>query len=172
MKKSAIIVAAFAALSAFPAFADDGQKIVGQVSHIIDGDTFAIGETRIRLWGIDAPETKQQCRETNGKPYSCGAEAKNHLEKIISGRVITCHQRGTNPQRGNLKSRIVAQCYVDVDRTDIGRAMILSGYAFRTGHAGNLYADVQRIAFRTELGLWRGSFQEPWHWREISRNAD
>ena len=169
MKKSAIIAAALSVLSAFPAFADDGQKIAGRVSHIMDGDTIRIGETHVRLWGIDAPEVKQQCRGVNSKPYSCGTEARDNLHKVISGRVVTCHQRGFNPQRGNLKSRIVAQCYIDVDRTDLGRAMVLAGYAFRSGHAGDLYADAQRFALKGEAGLWRGSFQEPWQWRKANR---
>ena len=29
---------------------------------VIDGDTIAVGETRIRLEGIDAPETAQTCQ--------------------------------------------------------------------------------------------------------------
>ena len=169
MKKSAIIAAALSVLSAVPAFAAVGQKIAGRVSHIMDGDTIRIGETHVRLWGIDAPETRQQCRETDGKPYSCGIEAKSTLAKIISGRVVTCHQRGSNPQRGKLKARVVAQCFVDVDRSDLGRAMVISGYAFRSGHAQNLYADAQRFALKGEAGLWRGSFQEPWQWRKANR---
>jgi endonuclease YncB( thermonuclease family) len=33
---------------------------------IIDGDTLAIGSTRIRLEGIDAPETDQVCLNGSG----------------------------------------------------------------------------------------------------------
>jgi endonuclease YncB( thermonuclease family) len=39
-------------------FADD---LAGQAS-IVDGDTLEIHGTRIRLWGIDAPESSQLCR--------------------------------------------------------------------------------------------------------------
>jgi endonuclease YncB( thermonuclease family) len=45
-------------LCASPAFADN---LTGQAS-IIDGDTLEIHGTRIRLWGIDAPESNQDCR--------------------------------------------------------------------------------------------------------------
>jgi endonuclease YncB( thermonuclease family) len=45
-----LFAAAF--LSTAPAFADN---LTGQAS-IIDGDTLEIHGTRIRLWGIDAPQ--------------------------------------------------------------------------------------------------------------------
>jgi endonuclease YncB( thermonuclease family) len=53
-----IATAVFAALmfASMPnAFADD---LAGQAS-VIDGDTLEIHGTRIRLWGIDAPESNQ-----------------------------------------------------------------------------------------------------------------
>ena len=34
--------------------------LIGQAS-VIDGDTLEIHGTRIRLWGIDAPESSQLC---------------------------------------------------------------------------------------------------------------
>jgi endonuclease YncB( thermonuclease family) len=37
------------------------DDMTGQAS-IIDGDTLEIHGTRIRLWGIDAPESSQLCR--------------------------------------------------------------------------------------------------------------
>jgi endonuclease YncB( thermonuclease family) len=46
-------------LFALPAMADD---LTGQAS-ITDGDTLEIHGTRIRLWGIDAPESGQLCRD-------------------------------------------------------------------------------------------------------------
>ena len=52
------ILLAAACLLSFPAFADD---LIGQAS-VIDGDTLEIHGTRIRLWGIDAPESNQFCR--------------------------------------------------------------------------------------------------------------
>jgi endonuclease YncB( thermonuclease family) len=41
-----------------PALADD---LIGQAS-VIGGDTIEIHGTRIRLWGIDAPESRQLCQ--------------------------------------------------------------------------------------------------------------
>jgi endonuclease YncB( thermonuclease family) len=50
---------------ASPTFADN---LTGQAS-IIDGDTLEIHGTRIRLWGIDAPESNQLCRGEDSTQY-------------------------------------------------------------------------------------------------------
>jgi endonuclease YncB( thermonuclease family) len=53
--RNARLLFAAACLCAPQAFADN---LSGQAS-IIDGDTLEIHGTRIRLWGIDAPESSQ-----------------------------------------------------------------------------------------------------------------
>jgi hypothetical protein len=40
---------------------------------VIDGDTIAINEWRIRLEGIDAPETDQVCLDAKSKRWTCGS---------------------------------------------------------------------------------------------------
>jgi len=64
--------------------ADD---LVGQAS-IIDGEE--IHQKRIRLWGIDAPETSQLCRGADSDLYRCGAKAANDLDSFIAGRPVNC----------------------------------------------------------------------------------
>jgi hypothetical protein len=51
------------------ALADD---FVGQAS-VVDGDTLEIQGRRIRLWGVDAPESSQLCRGEDSSQYRCGA---------------------------------------------------------------------------------------------------
>jgi len=56
-----------------PAFAEDQ---IGQAS-VIDGDTIEIHGTRIRIFGIDAPESDQLCRNEQSELYRCGQKASN-----------------------------------------------------------------------------------------------
>src|SRR6266700_1171868 len=57
---------------------------------IIDGDTLEIHGLRVRLWGIDAPESSQLCRGDDSKPYRCGAKAAHDLDAFIAERPIEC----------------------------------------------------------------------------------
>ena len=64
-------------------------NLIGQAS-TIDGDTLEIHGTRIRLWGIDAPESTQLCRGEDGLQFRCGAKAANDLDAFIARRPVSC----------------------------------------------------------------------------------
>ena len=61
-----------------------GAGISG-VPSVTDGDTLRIGPERIRLHGIDAPESAQSCR-AGGKTWACGAAATRALRERIGRR--------------------------------------------------------------------------------------
>ncbi len=61
-------------LLATPALAD-----VTGTATVIDGDTIEVHGQRIRLHGIDAPESRQLCR-LDGTPWQCGKDAADALE--------------------------------------------------------------------------------------------
>jgi endonuclease YncB( thermonuclease family) len=84
-----IAIAVFAALILAPASAGAADNLAGQAS-VIDGDTLEIHGTRIRLWGIDAPESSQLCRGEDSLQYRCGAKAANGLDAFIAGRPVSC----------------------------------------------------------------------------------
>jgi endonuclease YncB( thermonuclease family) len=43
----------------------------------VDGDTVQIGSTKIRLSGIDAPETDQLCLDAKGEGWACGLASRD-----------------------------------------------------------------------------------------------
>ena len=71
-------------LLATPALAD-----AAGVASVIDGDTIEVHGQRIRLHGIDAPESRQLCRR-DGKPWQCWKDAANALADKIARRPVTC----------------------------------------------------------------------------------
>src|SRR5438477_9387996 len=87
MKLSLIVALAIVFIAA-PAKAVT-PDLSGQAS-VIDGDTLDIHGTRIRIFGIDAPETDQLCRDEDGEHYRCGQKAANDLDAFIRQRPITC----------------------------------------------------------------------------------
>lgn len=54
--------------------ASAAEPIIGRPS-VTDGDKLVIRDTRIRLHGIDAPESAQTCQDMAGKDYRCGQAA-------------------------------------------------------------------------------------------------
>ena len=54
------------------------SKTITGNAKVVDGDTIHIGLNKIRLHGIDAPETNQTC-EKNNVAWSCGVKNLHKL---------------------------------------------------------------------------------------------
>lgn len=63
--------------------ASDTTDLIGRVS-VIDGDTLEMRGERIRLWGVDAFESRQLCQRPGGA-YRCGQVAANALDAWLAG---------------------------------------------------------------------------------------
>jgi micrococcal nuclease len=131
---TAVCVLALAACAAYAnlpagtgaAASDGADAFSGRVTRIVDGDTFRIGSAteRIRVWGLDAPETDQPG----------GSEATAALAAVISGQQLTCRQRDIDRY-----GRIVGQCFL-ADGRDITAVMIATGTAREfCRYSGNHY---------------------------------
>src|SRR6202162_6057325 len=118
---SRIAIAVVAALILVPPSAGAADNLAGHAS-VIDGDTLEIHGTRIRLWGIDAPESNQLCRGEDSLQYRCGAKAANDLDAFIARRPVNC-----SPISLDQYGRAVATC--SVDNVDLGEWLVRNGLA-------------------------------------------
>jgi endonuclease YncB( thermonuclease family) len=148
----------------FTAHSPAADALVGQ-SSIIDGDTLEIHGTRIRLWGIDAPESSQLCRGDDSLPYRCGAKAANELDAYIGGRPVACMPIGLDRY-----GRTVATCRVgDVD---LGEWLVRNGLALDwPKYSKGKYEQPQHEAEQAERGIWAGSYVAPWKYRACIRSG-
>jgi endonuclease YncB( thermonuclease family) len=158
---SALLILSTSALASVSAFAADA--IVGR-ANIIDGDTLDVSGQRIRLFGIDAPESKQSC-VAGGKQWACGQRATLALSEIIKRQPVHCHQRDKDRY-----GRIVAVCNISgADGPDINAAMVREGWALAYRRYSRDYIDAEAAAKKARAGMWAGSFVAPWDWRRGQR---
>lgn len=138
------------------------NDFVGQAS-VINGDTLEIHGERIRLWGIDAPESSQLCRGEDSLPYRCGAQAANDLDAFIAQRPVDCM-----PLSLDRYGRTVATC--SVQEVDLGDWLVRNGLALDWSQysKGKCSGD-QQAAERSGRGIWKGSYVEPWLYRACIR---
>jgi endonuclease YncB( thermonuclease family) len=140
------------------------ENLSGQAS-VIDGDTLEIHGTRIRVFGIDAPESDQLCRDEDSNLYRCGQKASNALSDFIARRAVEC----VEVDRDRYK-RAVSVCIVS--GTDIADWLVRKGLAFDwPQYSKGDYAEAQAEAKREQRGMWRGSFKEPWVYRACRRSG-
>jgi len=134
-----------------------GADITG-AAKVREGDQIVIGNTRIRLSGIDAPSVDQLCLNTTGERWTCGVAARDELIKHADNRTWTCHVRNTD-RRG----RSVARC--EIDGEDIQKWLVRSGWALAYKRVSHDYDADEAAARDMKAGMWQGAFIAPWDWR-------
>ena len=144
--------------------ADVPQSLTG-VPHIHDGDTVEIRGVKVRITGIDAPETDQRCLDANGKLSECGIEVRNQLSKKAAGRQWTCRVSGKDRY-----GRSLASCHIDGE--DIARWMVRSGLALSFKRYSHEYDAEETAAIEARAGLWGGAFIAPWDWRHRNTSTE
>lgn len=133
---------------------------------ITDGDTIRIGDTRIRLQGIDAPESGQACEDAAGTLYPCGGRAANALDALIAGRTVACRRDDTDRY-----GRMVGTCAVLATGEDLNAAMVGAGWALAYRQYSTAYVDHEAAARAARRGLWQGRFVPPGDYRAGERLA-
>lgn len=133
------------------------EEVNGRAS-ILDGDTLDIGTQRIRLFGIDAPETGQRCDDGKGKHWPCGAEAAKALRSMTQGKELRC-EGDTRDTYG----RLLARC--SVASVSINEEMIRQGMAWAFVKYSTDFVALEADAKQARVGIWKAATPTAWEYR-------
>jgi len=150
----AVAVFAGAALVAARLEHFGGAEFSGAM-RVVDGDSLALGDRRLRLKGIDAPELAQRCHK-DGFEYGCGIESASFLKGLVGRHTVDCRGEGRDRY-----GRDLVRC--SAGGVDINETMVRSGHAVAFGD----YKLVEAEARLMGAGLWAGEFQPPKQWRAV-----
>ena len=137
---------------------DYGARVVG----VSDGDTITVltankTRQRIRLYGVDAPETRQDF----------GSKAKRATSALCFGKTVTIRPHDTDRY-----GRVVAEVILP-DGRNLGREMVSQGLAWWYQQYASADADLARrqsLARKKRLGLWSQRHPiPPWEYRKARR---
>jgi len=153
----------------------DIQKYHGRqfsVVKVVDGDTLDIdipdanySHTRIRLWGVDTPETK----DPRTGPMYFGKEASEFATKLAFGKQVTIYLEKDKKSRDKYH-RLLA--YIQLpDGTFLNEVLLSEGYAYadlRFKHGlYNKYKQLESAARSQKKGLWANVTEEQMpQWRQ------
>ena len=128
---------------------------------IIDGDTLDVGNRRVRLAGLDAPERAQHCTDAAQQDVPCGERSRQTLDDLVGRGPVTCV-----PIEMDRYGRIVATCRYN--GADLGEVMVGAGQAVDAGR----YPALEQEARAARRGIWAGMFQPPVEWRRAHKVDD
>ncbi len=152
----------------------DFEKYHGKIFtivNIVDGDTIDIDipdgkydHTRIRLWGVDTPETKNP---KTGVMYF-GPEAADFTRQLTFGKQVTVYleERRTRGYYGRLLA------YVQLpDKSFLNEVLLSEGFAYadtRFRHSFyHKYKQLEAVARSQKKGLWANVTREQQpEWRQ------
>lgn len=129
---------------------------------------------KIRLYGIDAPETEKMVRKTGivfkeGQPY--GEEARKALERKIGGQKMQLDIIAVDRYRRKVSM-------VWIGNRNINQEMVTEGWAWayrkylRGAYASEFIQDEEQ-ARKKRLGLWKQyNPQPPWEFRRMQREGN
>ena len=137
------------------------QNLIKGKAITIDGDTIHINNNKIRLHGIDAPEIKQTCLINNNK-WNCGIESKNALENLLLKKEVICEINDIDRY-----SRFIGICFIN--KKNINQYMVKNGWAIAYRYYSLDYIEEEEIAKNNKVGIWQGSFIEPYLFRKKNK---
>lgn len=121
---------------------------------VTDGDTIKNNGRTYRLWGIDAPETKQTCADG----WEAGKEATKTMADLVRGRTIECFDV-TQDRYG----RTVALCFAN--EINLSLEMVRAGMAWAFVRYSSDYVVQEAEAKAAGLGVHGHQCERAWDYR-------
>src|SRR5262249_44995624 len=130
--------------------------------HVVDGDTLeftppdcllslggiaCLGQ-RLRLYGVDAFESKQTCRDSQSVIWQCGGVATGRRRELVASPEFACN---VDHEFVDRHAREFAVC--TIAGKDVGAILVREGLAFAYGR-GSQYLPVEAEAKREKRGAW------------------
>ena len=139
------------------------RETIKGVATVLDADTFQVAGKRVRLIGIDVPESEQLC-QADGHDWPCGQAATTALFELIGGAPVSCEVYGRDRW-----GRAPAECFQagqSLNASIVRSGWALAWYPSAGAVPGPRYGDQEQAAAAERAGIWRGEFVEPWVLRQ------
>ncbi|WP_157879040.1 thermonuclease family protein [Pararhodospirillum photometricum] len=134
------------------------------VASVIDGDTLDLHGQRIRMHGLDAPESSQSCQKADGSSYRCGQLSARALADKIGRQTVRCEQKDKDRY-----GRIVGTCFLGSE--NLNEWLVRQGLAVAYREYSKAYVPAEIAAREEKLGIWQGSFQMPAEYRKEKKGG-
>ncbi len=168
---SALLIVAAAVLLAIPLPSRTERYSV------YDGDTLEVADNscllthfhlpcsaqRLRLYGVDAFERAQTCRDADGKRWECGSVATRRLQELVDAPDFRCQ---VDKEFVDRHAREFAAC--TANNKDVGATLVSEGLAFAYGRRTR-YVAIETEAKAERRGAWAGNFVRPQYFRAGAR---
>lgn len=133
------------------------------IATITDGDTVRLGPVRVRLEGIDAPESGQHCKMADGTDWPCGAGATKYAGELAG--VVECVVIGVDKYDRLLGTCGVLDAAGKPDGATLNQRMVTAGLAVAFTRYSQAYVGAEAEARAAKRGVWQGEFEMPWDFR-------
>lgn len=142
------------------------DTITGKVIAVTDGDTIRVLDAqnvqyKVRLAGIDAPESKQ----------AYATRSKKSLSDLVFGKTVTV-EFNKHDRYGRIVGKVLyKKADMDLQQIEVGLAWHYKQYAKEQSTSDRqLYASAEARARAAQLGLWHDpNPMPPWEWRRGSK---